>query len=95
MVYGAMADKDVDSIAGLMPPDAEYFLVAPRTPRAMAVKDLALKLKKLNFTESGTVPEGVSAALSRARGLAGSDPVVYIGGSTFVVAEAISYLESI
>lgn len=95
MVYGAMADKDVDSIAGLMPLDAEYFLVAPRTPRAMAVKDLALKLKKLNFTESGTVPEGVSAALSRARGLAGSDPVVYIGGSTFVVAEAISYLESI
>ena len=97
VVYGAMADKDVSSIAELMPPEAEYFLVAPKGERAMPVKDLALKLKNLNFTESGTVAAGVDDALERARALAesGSDPIVYIGGSTFVVSEAVSYLESI
>lgn len=97
IVYGAMADKDVRSIVELMPPEAEYFLVAPKGERAMPVKDLALKLKNLNFTESGTVAAGVDDALRRARVLAGSgsDPIVYIGGSTFVVSEAVSYLESV
>ncbi|MBO4671204.1 MAG: bifunctional folylpolyglutamate synthase/dihydrofolate synthase [Bacteroidales bacterium] len=97
IVYGVMADKDVAGIAGLMPQDAEYFLVAPKGERAMPVKDLALKLKNLNFTESGPVAAGVEAALKRARDLAerGLDPIVYIGGSTFVVSEAISYLESV
>ena len=97
VVYGAMADKDVSSIAALMPQEAEYFLVAPQGERAMPVKDLALKLKNLNFTESGSVAAGVEAALSRASALAGEglDPIVYIGGSTFVVAEAVSYLGSV
>ena len=97
VVYGAMADKDVAGIAALMPQEAEYYLVAPAGERAMPVKDLALKLKNLNFTESGSVAAGVEAALSRADALArdGLDPIVYIGGSTFVVAEAVSYLGSV
>jgi dihydrofolate synthase/folylpolyglutamate synthase len=97
VVYGVMADKDIGSIVALMPQEAEYFLVAPAGERAMPVKDLALKLKNLNFTESGSVAAGVEAALSRADALArdGLDPIVYIGGSTFVVAEAVSYLGSV
>ena len=92
-----MADKDVAGIAALMPQEAEYYLVAPAGERAMPVKDLALKLKNLNFTESGSVAAGVEAALLRADALArdGLDPIVYIGGSTFVVAEAVSYLGSV
>ncbi len=93
IVYGAMADKDVDSIASLLPPDAEYILVQPNTPRAMSLSDLALKLKSLNFTEQQSVAEGVCAALRRARDL--HDPIIYIGGSTYVVSEAISYFESL
>lgn len=93
IVYGAMADKDVDSIVSLMPRDAAYHLVAPGTPRAMRVEDLALKLKNLNFTCHDTVEKGVAAALSEAATL--SQPIIYIGGSTYVAAEAISYLEQI
>ena len=93
VVYGAMADKDVDSIASLLPPDAEYILVQPNTPRAMSLSDLALKLKSLNFTEQQSVAEGVCTALRRARDL--HDPIIYIGGSTYVVSEAISYFESL
>ena len=93
VVYGAMADKDVPGIARLMPQDASYFLVAPDTPRAMCVEDLALNLKHLGIVRSGSVADGVRSALHLARGLV--DPIIYIGGSTYVASEAISYLEGI
>ena len=93
IVYGAMKDKDVDGIKQYLPEGAEYYLVQPDTPRAMPLKDLALKLKNLNPVAAGSVPEGVRQALDRARQLPGA--TVYIGGSTFVVSEAITYVESL
>ena len=93
VVFGAMADKDEESIAGILPQDAEYFLVQPHTPRAMSTSDLALKLKRNCFSVQPSVAAGVQAALERAKLL--PDPIIYIGGSTYVVSEAISYLESI
>ena len=97
IVYGVMADKDIDTIAGLLPRDAEYFLVAPDTPRALPVSDLALKLKTLKHSECTSVADGVRKAMDRAAGLAaeGVRAVVYIGGSTYVVSEAISYFDCI
>ena len=93
IVYGAMADKDVDGIVTLMPEDAEYILVRPDTPRAMGTGELALKLKAYNISVQPTVADGVRAALERAEQL--HDAIIYIGGSTYVVSEAISYLESV
>ena len=93
IVFGMMADKDIDAIVPLLPPDAEYFPVQPLTPRAMKLDDLALKLKYLNISPRPSVAQGVSAALLRAAQL--EDAVIYIGGSTYVVSEAISYLESV
>ena len=93
IVFGAMADKDEDSVAALLPQDAEYYLVRPATPRAMKESDLALKLKRKRFLVQSSVAAGVQAALDRAKLL--PDPIIYIGGSTYVVSEAISYLESV
>ncbi len=93
IVYGAMADKDVDSIAGLLPADARYFLAAPATPRAMAAPALALKLKHFRCNVAQSVAAAVSAAMTEAQDL--DNPVIYIGGSTYVACEAISYLESL
>ena len=93
IVFGAMVDKDEDSVATILPQEAEYFLVQPSTPRAMRTGDLALKLKRNCFSVQPSVAAGVQAALERAKLL--PDPIIYIGGSTYVVSEAISYLESI
>ena len=93
VVYGAMRDKDVDAIADLLPEDAEYFLVQPATLRAMPLAELALKLKHFDTIHAGTVAQGVSQAMARARELPGA--ILYICGSTFVVSEAITYLESL
>lgn len=93
IVYGAMKDKDVDDIRQYLPSQAEYYLVQPQTSRAMPLGELALKLKNLHITAVGSVAEGVAQALGRARGQ--QEAIVYIGGSTFVVSEAITYIESL
>ena len=92
IVYGIMADKDLDGIAPLMPGKAEYFLAAPSTERSLDVSSLHARLAglrpDLSLHEASSVGEAVNMALETAAGL--ENPLVYIGGSTFVVAEAVS-----
>ena len=105
IVYGVMADKDLDGIIPLMPPEATYIAVAPDTPRAMKADVLFEKLSAAlpgQVLFGGTVSEGLSLALFIANnGLAAEGPLpilnakkplIYIGGSTFVVSEAIATL---
>ena len=91
IVYGIMADKDLDGIAPLMPADAVYVLAAPSTSRALDVSSLEERLHvlrpDLDLRHADSVREAVTSALQLAGGM--SDPLVYIGGSTFVVAEAV------
>jgi dihydrofolate synthase/folylpolyglutamate synthase len=94
IVYGVMADKDLDGIIPLMPREATYIAVAPDTPRAMNADKL---FGRLSASFPGKVLPGGSVAkgLEMAAGLAAPDenPLIYIGGSTFVVSEAIAVLE--
>jgi len=91
IVYGVMADKDLDSIVPLMPSGAKYVLATPDTPRALAVNELYRRLSALrpdiDLTCASSVREGVKLALEIAERL--PDALVYIGGSTFVVSEAL------
>ena len=91
IVYGVMADKDLDGIAPLMPVEAEYFLVAPATSRSLPVETLKDRLSSLRpdirACAAPSVADGVKMAVKKASGVPGS--LVYIGGSTFVVAEAV------
>ena len=94
VVYGVMADKDLDGIIPLMPRDAEWIAVAPDTRRAMKAEDLYRKLDRSlpgRVFFGGRVAEGLALALERA-GKSGAKPLIYIGGSTFVVSEAIAAL---
>ena len=86
-----MADKDLDAIRPLMPPDAHYFLVAPRGERALPVAALAARMDGFRCTVCSSVQDGVNQALDEARSTPGC--LVYIGGSNFVVAEAIDLFE--
>ena len=98
MVYGIMADKDLAGIAPMMPSDARYILAAPGNQRAMPAEELKRRLKMLRpdlncsvaageDIPEGSVPAAVRQALSLAQDL--PKPLIYIGGSTFVVAEAL------
>lgn len=109
IVYGVMADKDLASISHLMPADADYVLVAPATSRAMPAATLGEQLASLRpdiFARAGgvkVVPD-VAAGVRLALSVASPDAfhgasrnfrrIIYIGGSTFVVSEAIEHLET-
>ena len=89
IVYGIMADKALDDIAPLMPGSARYILCAPDTERALPVAELHKRLcalrPDLNLSVAPSVKDAVASALKQAT----PDTIIYIGGSTFVVAEAI------
>ena len=92
IVYGVMADKDLVGIAPFMPSGAKYILCAPATERAMKAGTLGERLKDLRpglgTVVAPSVKDAVSMALNEAAAL--DNPIIYIGGSTFVVSEAIS-----
>ncbi len=88
MVIGFVADKDIDNILRLFPKDANYYLTQAAIPRALAVEELAKRAAAngLHGCTFQTVPEAVAAA----RAAATADDIIYIGGSTFVVADHLA-----
>ena len=95
IVYGSVADKDVDSVIHLFPQDATYVFTQADSHRALPAEKIEEKYLA-HCSESGRKPcmyhciSSVSEAVSKAMKLAGTDgrSLVYIGGSTYVVSEA-------
>lgn len=96
IVYGIMADKDLDGILPLMPSSARYVLCQPATPRALPLEDLCRRCREgrpdLEFLPAPSVGEALSVAESLVSGI--KDALIYVGGSTFVVSEAMKYYEN-
>ena len=110
IVYGIMADKALDDILPLMPREAGYWFVTPATPRALPAAEIAARyLAAVDCTDPASAvlsgPENaarqvrvcgpVDEALAEIEKNAGPDDLIYIGGSTFVVCEAIRYFETL
>lgn len=87
IVLGFVKDKDVSKILGLFPKEATYYFTQPKNSRAMEASHLK-RLSK-DFDLAGDSYDSVYQALESARHNAGIKDVIYIGGSTFVVAEII------
>ena len=87
IVFGMVNDKDASAVLELLPADAVYYLCQPSIERAMLVDDLEkLFVKKnLNYKIFDTVNAAKTTAITDSQ----QDDVVYIGGSTFVVADAL------
>ncbi|MBO4605232.1 MAG: bifunctional folylpolyglutamate synthase/dihydrofolate synthase [Bacteroidales bacterium] len=90
IVYGIMADKALDDIAPLMPFGARYILCAPDSPRSMPVDILHQRLAALRPDLHLQTAPSVADAVRLALTLSTPDTTIYIGGSTFVVSEAIA-----
>jgi dihydrofolate synthase/folylpolyglutamate synthase len=85
IVLGMVRDKDISRVLGLLPKEARYFFCQSKIPRAMdAVK---LREKGLEFGLQGEVIYDVNDAIDAARKNATDKDMIFIGGSTFVVAE--------
>ena len=107
IVYGIMADKDLNAILPLMPKNATYIFTAPDTPRALQADELLHRfndffhLGRSSRTYAFTsVRQAVQMAVALSHTLSQqlnrsasaekpAPPLIYIGGSTYVVAEAL------
>ena len=87
LVIGFVNDKNVEELFQLFPKEAHYYLTQASIPRALPLKELTKLAKKreVNFTAYSSVKEAYKAAQSTAQ----KEDMIYIGGSTFVVAEAL------
>ena len=86
-VFGVVCDKDITTILEILPRNAIYYFCKADIPRAMAAEDLANLA--FNFGLNGKVYGSVGDAFSSARNAALPDDLVFVGGSTFVVAEIV------
>lgn len=84
-VIGVVGDKDLDSIIPLLPKKAYYFFTQASIPRAMDVCTLARRCMAAELSGEIVVP--VNEAVRRAIDKASAYDAVFIGGSTYVVAE--------
>ncbi len=87
IVLGVVNDKDLDSILPLFPKNAKYYFCKPNLPRgldAAVLRDVASK-----YGLKGMVYNSVTEAYENALDCAIVTDFIYVGGSTFVVAEII------
>jgi dihydrofolate synthase/folylpolyglutamate synthase len=87
MVLGFVNDKKLDALIELFPQNASYYFCKPDILRGLDATELQHKFKAKNYR--GNTYSSVSEALNKALNNATSDDLIYVGGSTFVVAEII------
>lgn len=86
LVLGFVNDKDVQEILKFFPKNATYYFCAPEVPRKLEIKDLK---KLVPSSLNASYFNSVKSALKFATESASEDDMIYVGGSTFVVAEVI------
>jgi len=87
IVLGVVNDKDLGLILPLFPKKAKYFFCKPNVPRGLEAN--VLQKQASNFELFGEAFDSVSDAYHAALKEADIDDLIYIGGSTFVVAEIV------
>lgn len=88
IVLGVMQDKDLPKMLPLLPAGAHYYFCQVDMPRALAAS--VLKDKAVDYQLNGDHYATVADALAAARSAAAHEDLVFVGGSTFVVADLLA-----
>ncbi|MBN1199590.1 MAG: bifunctional folylpolyglutamate synthase/dihydrofolate synthase [Bacteroidales bacterium] len=88
IVFGQVDDKETESILALLPKEAAYYFCKANIPRGRDAFNLKHRAEEAGL--KGSAYESVQKALAAARESARSDDLIFIGGSTFVVAEVLT-----
>lgn len=92
IVLGVVNDKDVKSMLKMLPENAKFYFTQPSVPRALDFEKLYDLAKAAGF--DGEKFPKVSMAIQSAINKAQPDDMIYIGGSAFVVADALQYWQT-
>ncbi|TWR27824.1 bifunctional folylpolyglutamate synthase/dihydrofolate synthase [Mucilaginibacter achroorhodeus] len=86
-VIGMVNDKDSSKVLSMLPKDATYYFCKPDIPRGLDAE--TLQEQAAAFDLRGEIHPSVKAAYKSAQSAADKNDLVFIGGSTFVVAEVV------
>ena len=86
-VFGMVKDKNLSNILKLLPKKAKYYFCEAQIPRALEVS--LLEGEAITFGLNGNSFSSVAKALAQAKKNANEDDLIFIGGSAFIVAEAL------
>ena len=111
LVYAIMADKDLDGIMPLIPADATCIFTNPEIHRALPEKELTARYRAFcaangrsvnRIYDAYDVRQALSMAINLARetsrkpeGAGFAFPLIYVGGSTYLVSEAVQILKAL
>jgi dihydrofolate synthase/folylpolyglutamate synthase len=87
LVWGMASDKDHAKILRMLPQEARYYFVKPDVPRGLDAGVLRGKAAGAGLT--GDAYDSVAGGIAAAQAAAVPEDLIFIGGSTFVVAEAL------
>lgn len=87
IVLGVVSDKKLDDVLPIFPKNASYYFCKPNIPRGLSVTELKEKAQEFNLVGEKYI--SVKLALENALHNANQEDIIYVGGSTFVVAEII------
>lgn len=90
MIIGFVADKAIDKILDILPMNAEYYITNAQIPRALPALELLSRFVSRGFQARAF--SDVESAYRNAKKEASEEDIIYIGGSTFVVADFLNYL---
>lgn len=86
-VLGMVNDKDINGILGILPTEADFYFCKADIPRGMDPQELSQQAQEKGLR--GSVYNSVNEALEAAQENAGPDDLIFVGGSTFTVAEVV------
>ena len=92
LVIGMVSDKDVNTVLTLVPKDAICYFTQASVNRAMPAEELTRRANAIGL--QGTTYTNVASAYDTALSNASANDIIYIGGSTFVVADLLAYLNT-
>lgn len=92
LVIGMVSDKDVNTVLTLVSKDAICYFTQASVNRAMPAEELTRRANAVGL--QGTTYTNVASAYDTALSNASADDIIYIGGSTFVVADLLAYLNT-
>lgn len=90
MVFGMVNDKDVDGVLALLPKEAQYCFAQASVQRALDSWELAWRAAR--FSLHGEAYPDCESAFRAAQQQAGPQDMIFVGGSTFVVADVLEAL---
>ena len=92
IIFGMVNDKDVSGVLALLPREATYYFTAASVPRALGAEHLQTLAQ--SFGLEGTAYPDLPTALEEAKRQAKPEDAIFVGGSNFLIADLLQYINS-